>query len=242
MIIIIGLFGILMPIIALVIEEGPITQADLKGSKSLGHMLKEVFTSKAVWACIFISIFMFGGINANLVGNYVLTNFKWADDPAKLSGYGVASLIGMLGTMVGALTGGALFKKLKFTLRVVIALTVVFILLNLPYLVFEAMPDSVAVFALVTFLRNFGYGMMVVTTYTIIMRVSMPSMEGFTFALMTSVMNIGQLVISPKVLGFALPRLGITPSLLILSLAVVVAVAFYAIVHKELDDPAAENV
>ena len=241
-IVIIGSFGIFMPLTALIIREGPITQADLKGNMALGPMLKAVFTNKAVWAGIFISIFMFGGINANLVGNYVLSNLEWADDPEKLQWYGMASLIGMLGTMVGALAGGALIKRLKFTLRVVGILTGVFVVLNLPFLLFEAMPDSVAVYTLATFLRNFGYGIMVVTTYTIIMRVSMPSMEGFTFALMTSVMNIGQLVISPKILGATLPIMGITPSLLILSLAVIMAAIFYAQVHTALDDPEQEPV
>ena len=241
MIVLLGLFGLLMPVIALVIREGEITQTDLKGSLGLGHMLKMVFTSKAVWASILISIFMFAGINANLVGNYVLSNYKWADDPQKLSGYGLAATIGMLGTMVGALSGGALFKRFKFNLRVVGILTSVFILLNLPFFLFEANPNSVVWYTIATFLRNLGYGLMVVTTYTIIMRVSLPSVEGFTFALMTSVMNIGQLVISPQILGATMPVIGITPALLLLSLAVILAVGFYTLVHREIDDPEHEH-
>jgi predicted MFS family arabinose efflux permease len=237
-IVIIGLFGIFMPVSALVIREGKITQADLKGGMALGPMLKVVFTSKAVWMGIFISIFMFGGISSNMVGNYVLSNFHWADDPFKLKWYGIASTIGTLGTMIGAMSGGALFRRFKFTLRAVGLFTGIFILLNLPFLLFEANPDNVAIYTVVTFLRNIGFGIMVITTYTIVMRVSMPSVEGFSFALMTSVMNIGTAVISAKLLGAFLPKLGITPSLLVVSLAAVVAVGFYALIHKELDDPA----
>lgn len=235
-IVIIGLFGIFMPVTALLIRETPITQADLKGSMALGHMFKEVFTNKAVWAGIFISIFMFAGITANLVGNYVLSEYNWADDPVKLQWYGIATLVGMLGIMTGALLGGRLYRSMKFNLRAVGILTAVFVLLNLPFFLFEANPNSVPIYTLVTFIRNIGYGLMVTTTYTIVMRVAMPSMEGFTFALMTSVMNIGQLLISPKVLGATMPRLGITPSLLILSLTTVIAVVFYTLVHKDLDD------
>jgi MFS transporter, PAT family, beta-lactamase induction signal transducer AmpG len=235
-IVIIGLFGVFMPITAFAIREGKVTREDLKGSMALGPMLKVVFTNKAVWAGIFISIFMFAGISANLVGNYVLSEYNWADNPAKLQGYGLASLIGMLGTMIGALSGGWLYKKLKFTLRGVGILTGIFVLSNLPFFLFEANHNSVVLYTLATFLRNLGYGLMVITTYTIIMRVSLPSVEGFTFALMTSVMNVGQLFIAPKVLGATLPKLGITPSLLLLSLAVVLAIAFYALVHKDLDD------
>ena len=55
------------------------------------------------------------------------------------------------------------------------------------------------------------------------------------FALMTSVMNIGQILISPKVLGATLPKLGITVSLLILSLAVILAVFLISLIMKELD-------
>jgi predicted MFS family arabinose efflux permease len=236
-IIIIGMFGILMPITALIIREGKITPMDLKGGMALGHMMKVVFTSKAVWVGILISIFMFGGISANLVGNYVLSNFHWADDPFKLKWYGIASTIGTLGIMIGAMAGGTLFRRYKFTLRAVGIFTGVFILLNLPYLLFEANPDNVYLYTTAAFLRNIGYGIMVITTYTIVMRVSMPSVEGFSFALMTSVMNIGTAVISAKILGAILPKMGITPSLLILSLAVVVAVVFYGLIHKELDDP-----
>ncbi len=82
---------------------------------------------------------------------------------------------------------------------------------------------------------NIGNGMMVVTTYTVIMRVCKPSIEGFMFATMTSVMNIGQILISPKVLGATLPKLGITVSLLILSISVVIAVFFIGLIMKEFE-------
>ena len=55
------------------------------------------------------------------------------------------------------------------------------------------------------------------------------------FALMTSVMNIGQILISPKVLGATLPKFGIAISLLILSLFVILAVYFISLILKELD-------
>lgn len=235
-IIIVGLFGIFMPLSALLIEEGKITRADLKGGMALGPMFKAIFTNKAVWAGIFISIFMFAGITANMVGNYVLTNYRWADDPVKLQGYGIASLLAMVGTMLGAVAGGWVYRTYKFTLRSVGIATAIFVASNLPFFLFEANPGSVGLYTIAMFLRNAGTGLMVITTYTIIMRVSMPSMEGFSFALMTSVMNIGQLFLSPKVLGATLPVLGITPALLALSLAAVVAILFYALVHKDLDD------
>ncbi len=48
-IIIIGLFGILMPISALLIREVRVTKEDLKGNMALGAMFKEAFTGKTTW-------------------------------------------------------------------------------------------------------------------------------------------------------------------------------------------------
>jgi len=234
-IVIIGFFGILMPISALLIKEAKITKEDLKGNMALGPMFKEAFTGKTTWLGIFISIFMFGGITFGLVGNYVLTDFHWADDPNKMQMYGVASLLGLLGTMAGAIIMGRIYKTRGFKMRTIVIVTGAFLLLTATWFLFELFPDNVWLYALCTFLRNIGNGMMVVTTYTIVMRVSKPSIEGFMFALMTSVMNIGQIVISPKVLGAILPKLGITVSLLVLSSSVILAVFMISLIMKEFD-------
>ena len=239
-IIIIGLFGILMPISALLIREAEITKSDLRGEMALGPMFKEAFTGKITWLGIFISILMFGGITYMLVGNYVLTNFGWASDPGKLKAYGVASMVGLLGTMVGAIIMGRIYKVYGFRMKTIIIVTVLFLLLTMTWFIFELNPDQVWLYTLCTFLRNIGNGMMVVTTYTIIMRVAKPSIEGFMFAVMTSVMNIGQILISPKILGFTLPKLGITVSLLILSSSVVLAVFLIYLILKELDQRSVE--
>lgn len=237
-IIIIGLFGVLMPVSALFIREGEITKEDLKGEMALGVMFKEAFSDKKTWLGMAISILIFGGITYTMVGNYVLTNFGWVSDDAKMQAYGIASLLGLLGTMVGALIIGRIYKKLGFTIRTVIIVTGIFLVLTAFWFVFELNPDNVWVYTLCTFLRNIGNGMMVVTTYTIIMKVAKPSIEGFIFALMTSVMNIGQILISPKVLGATLPKMGITVSLLILSSAVVLAVVLMGVIFKQLEQEA----
>ncbi len=232
-IIILGLFGILMPISALLIRETKITKEDLKGKLALGSIFKEAFSGKTTWIAIFISILMFGGISYTLVGNYVLTDFHWANDPSKMQAFGFASLLGLLGTMVGSLTMGRIYKTLGFKLKTIIIVTGIFLIFTTTWFVFELFPDNVWLYTLCTFLRNIGNGMMIVTTYTVIMRVCKPSIEGFMFALMTSVMNIGQLLISPKVLGATLPKLGITVSLLILSLSVIFAVFLISLILKE---------
>jgi MFS family permease len=234
-ILIIGLFGILMPISALFIQEGKITKEDLKGEMALGAMFKKAFTGKSTWFGILISIFMFGGISYTLVGNYVLTNFNWADDPDKLQAFGVASMVGLIGTMLGSIIMGRVYKSLGFKMRTIVIVTIVFLLLTAFWFVFELNPDNVWLYTLCTFLRNIGNGMMVVTTYTIIMKIAKPSIEGFMFAVMTSVMNVGQILISPKTLGATLPSLGITVSLLILSVSVVIAVFFISLILKELE-------
>jgi predicted MFS family arabinose efflux permease len=238
-IVIIGLFGILMPISALFIREGEVSKEDLKGEMALGAMFKEAFSDKKTWLAMCISILIFGGITYNMVGNYVLTNFDWVSDASKMRVYGIASLLGLLGTMVGSLIIGRIYKKLGFKMRTIIIVTGIFLALTALWFVFELNPDNVWLYTLCTFLRNIGNGMMVVTTYTIIMKVAKPSIEGFIFALMTSVMNIGQILISPKTLGATLPKLGITVSLLILSMAVVLAVVLINVILKELDQETA---
>ena len=232
---IIGLFGILMPITALLIREAKVTKEDLKGEMALGPMFKEAFTGKTTWLGIITCILMFGGITYGLVGNYVLTNFHWAEDPNKMQAYGIASLIALLGTMTGAIVMGRIYKARGFKMRTIVIVTGVFLVLTASWFLFELFPDNVPLFALCNFLRNIGNGMMVVTLYTIIMRICKPSIEGFMFALMTSVMNIGQILISPKVLGATLPKLGITVSLFVLSLAVILAVFLISLIMKDLD-------
>ena len=240
-IIIIGLFGILMPISALFICEAAITKEDLKGNMALGTMFKEAFSDKKTWLGMAISVLMFGGITYSLVGNYVLTNFGWVDDPAKMKMFGVATLVGFLGMVAGSLIMGRIYKKLGFKMKTIYIVTGIFLVLTASWFIFELNPDNAGLYTLCTFLRNIGNGMMVVTTYTIIMKVAKPSIEGFIFALMTSVMNIGQILISPKTLGFTLPKLGITVSLLILSLAVVLAVVLIKVIFKELDQETAAD-
>lgn len=236
---IIGLFGILMPIAALQIQEGNITKQDLSGKMALGPMFKKAFTAKTTWLGIFISIFMFGGITFTMVGNYVLTNFNWAADPAKLQAYGLASSIGLMGTIVGSILMGRIYKATGFKMKTIVIITIIFILLTALWFLFELNPDNVWLYTLCTFLRNIGNGMMIVTLYTVVMRVSTASIEGFMFAIMTSVMNIGQIIISPQTLGFTLPRVGITASLLILSVSVVIAVFLIGVLLRELEKPPA---
>jgi len=55
---IIGLFGIFMPIVALLIRETKVTKEDLKGNMALGPMFKEAFTGKTTWLGIFTCILM----------------------------------------------------------------------------------------------------------------------------------------------------------------------------------------
>jgi predicted MFS family arabinose efflux permease len=234
-IMIIGLFGILMPISALQIQEGRITKEDLSGKMALGPMFKKAFTSKTTWLGILISIFMFGGITFSMVGNYVLTNFKWAADPAKLQAYGIASSLGLVGTITGSMLMGRIYKTAGFKMKTIVIVTIAFIVLTASWFLFELNPDNVWLYSLCTFLRNIGNGMMIVTLYTVVMRVSTASIEGFMFAIMTSVMNVGQIIISPKTLGYTLPKVGITASLLILSVSVVVAVSLIGVLLKELE-------
>jgi len=234
-IIIIGMFGILMPISALLIRETPVTKEDLKGNMALGKMFKKAFSSKTTWLGLAASIFMFGGITFTFVSNYVLTTFHWNEDPAKMKIYGVASLLALLGTMVGAIIMGRIYRSRGFKMRTIVIATVIFLLLTSVWWIFEANPENIWLYALCSFVRNIGNGMMVVTIYTIIMRICIPSIEGFIFALMTSVMNIGQLAISPKILGATLPKFGITLSMLVLSLAVIFAVFLISLIMKELD-------
>ena len=234
-IIIIGLFLVLMPISAFLIRETPLTKEDLKGNMALGKMFKETFSDKIIWMGIFCSILIHAGISAQLVANYVLTSFHWAEDPAKMKVYGMASLLGLIGTMVGAIIMGRVYRTSGFKIRTIYFAAGLFLLLNAVWVVFEMNPENVWLFALCSFVRNLGNGMMVVTAMTIIMRICKPSIEGFIFALMASVANIGQFVISPKLLGATLPKLGITVSLYFLAILTIIAVFLINLIMRELD-------
>lgn len=232
---VIGLFLIFMPLSALLIDEVPVTKEDLKGNMALGKIFKEVFSDKIIWLGIFASMLLYTGITAQLVSNHVLTNLHWAEDPAKMKVYAFASLMALVGIFIGAIIMGRIYRNTGFKIQTIYIATGLFLLLSATWIIFEMYSEKVWLFALCSFLRSVGGGFLVVTSLTIVMRICKPSIEGFIFALMSSVMNIGQFVISPKLLGVFLPKLGITASLYILAISAIIAVFLIKLIMGELD-------
>lgn len=229
--IIIGALAAMQTVVAMFFKEPEVTKELLKKMMPLGKVMKKTFGSSRTWLGIVFSICLLGtvgGINS-LVCNFLLDEIGLSDFE-----FSMAILANAIGGFFGSIVLGKIGRKHKDSMKFV-WLTLLAIWVFIVPLLFISADSNVWVVYLVEGLYGVSRGLVIVLTYLYIMQLCPESVEGFVFATMTSLMNVGLMAISPNVIAFFIPILGFAPSFFTLIPFSVLAVALIPKIKKQKD-------
>jgi len=229
--IIIGALAAMQTVVAMFFKEPEVTQELLKKMMPLGKVMKKTFGSSRTWLGIVFSICLLGtvgGINS-LVSNFLLDEIGLSDFE-----FSMAILANAIGGFIGSIVLGKIGRKHKDSMKFV-WLTLLAIWLFIVPLLFINSGSNIWVVYIVEALYGVSRGLVTVLTYLFIMELCVESVEGFVFATMTSMMNIGLMAITPIMIATFIPLIGFAPSFFTLIPFTVIAVALIPKIKKQKD-------
>lgn len=162
------------------------------------------FGNKGTWLGILFAVCFMGSMGlANIVGPVVMNN-------TSESVYGIATMVSYIAIALAAFVVGQIVNKIGgFTNRNIWLMFAVIWVLIAPWLLVQGHWENVGLVIFVHATMGLARGIVSVVTYAILMRLCSETIEGFMFAIFTSVMNIGLMTLSPKIIAYFGETLGI---------------------------------
>lgn len=181
---------------ALLFKELP--GAELKEKQiPIKTAIKIGFGNRGAWLGILFALCFMGSMGmANSIGPVVMNN-------TSQTVYGIATMAQYIGVALGAFFVGQLINKIGgLTNRNIIYLFIGICILLLPWLLVDGNWDKTARVILAEVTMGIARGAVSVITYSVLMRLSSESIEGFMFSVFTSVMNLGLSMLSMNIIAF----------------------------------------
>jgi MFS family permease len=204
--------------IPLVIRETSISSKTLQSQLPLGSVIRKAFSHRLVWLSMFFFLFFSSTLGfRHLTSVYILTELGWSSSPETMASYGVVRVVSLISSAIGAFVVGRLPVKAVTSFKFYVVYLALFWCLSLPWLAVDRVPESLAWIYLASIIFHLGLGVGSALSLAMAMRVCPKSIEGFTFALMISLMSFGMIALGPKtVTAFADRWGGIVPAFFVL--------------------------
>ena len=206
--IVLGVSALLMSGAALLVRDIPISGEDLRRQLALKSVLRETYSHKLVWLSLFFFLFFSARAISRLVNIYLLNELDWSSSPEMMQHYALVGVLSSVAGALGAILMGRLPSRWITSFKFYVGYLVVIWVLRLPFVIIYNNPDNLALIYLVTIPIGIVGGAGGVLTIALAMRVCPKSIEGFSFALMMSVINFGAGALGPKTAGALIEPLG----------------------------------
>ena len=200
-IVVIGVFAFIQAFTVMFFREIPITKKDLDEELPVGGIFKTAFGRVQSWLAIGFVFFAMGP-NAirSVASSYLLTIEGWSQDSHLMEVYAVVTVISFVATFLGSLLAGRIISKHPNDFKVFVYITLIAWLLISAWMFLLKFPAEPWLVGVVLALSGFGLGLIITSTYSIVMQVCPTSIEGFMFATLTSFMNIGYGALAPPLI------------------------------------------
>ena len=133
---------------------------------------------------------------------------------------------------------GRLPAKLLKSFRFYVIYYLLFWGLSVIWLIVNKYPGEISLIYLGSTITGIGLGMGAALTLALVMRVCPPGVEGFTFALMTSLFDFGYNAVGPKTVTYFAPLIGgLIPALFTLIPFGLFSLIFLRLMLKSLAEP-----
>ncbi len=227
---------------ALLLRDNPVSRVVLQQEMPLREVLRKAFGRPLVWLSIFFFLFFTTWRVGRLINIYLLTELGWSGSPEMMTTYGVLSIIGRGSGVLGALLAGRLPAKWLTSFKFYAGFLMAIWILTAPWLAVNRAPDSLWLIYVGKIARGVVSGMSSVLMAALVMRVCPKSIEGFTFALMSSVMNFSNATVGPKTATAFSDQLGLIPSIFTLIPYGLLSLVFLYPLLKQLNRSAKEQI
>ena len=195
-----GTGALLQSMVPLFIDEtSPAGELLQRGKLPLREALQSAFRGRLMWLSILFLLFFSTSIyTGTLLSIYALSELGWSSSPEMMSVYGRGAILASLSAAAGAFILGRLPGKSVTSFKFYAVYQVLFWIMSLSWLVVHHDPGNVLKFYSVTGIWSAFYGLGTGLSLALIMRICPKSIEGFSFALMVSVTNLGNSFLGPK--------------------------------------------
>lgn len=238
-----GVGALIQAIMPLSIQEPLISWEMLRNQMPLGSVIRKAFSHRLIWLSMFFFLFFSASLGfQHLTSVYMLTELGWSGSPQTMTTYGIVRVVSLISSALGALLVSRLPGKAITSLKFYAIYLLSFWLLSLPWLAVDRSPQNLGLIYLASILFHLALGMGTALSLALAMRVCPKSIEGFTFALMISLMSVGMIALGPKtVTSFANQLGGLVPAFLVLVLYGLVSLLFLRPLLKTLKQQATES-
>ncbi len=200
-IIILGAAAILQAVTAMLFLE--IKEQNEDDKPKFFQSFKLGFGNKgAILGLVFAFLFM-GSFGVTYVMNPVIIS------NVSTELFGTANLLGYAAVALTAWLGGTLLNKTGgVTNKAIFILFILIWLLMTPWLLVMGNWDKPALVITAVVTMGIARGIVTLTTYSVLMRLCSETLEGFMFAIFTSLMNFGLGALTPKIVAYFGETLG----------------------------------
>jgi MFS family permease len=199
----------------LFLREFPVSRAAIEKELPLKWVLQETFNHKLVWLGLFFILFISATTaTGNLLSIYLLSELGWSASPERMQTFAQVEILNTIATALGAFLIGRLPSKMITSFKLYAGFVLAFWILTLPWLLVDRSPGNLVLVYWANISVGFGVGIGLVLKAALAMRVCPKSIEGFTFALLSSTIYFGNLVVGAKTASAFVERLGgVVPAL-----------------------------
>lgn len=195
-IIILGAAAVLQAIVAMLFREISI-DGEKKNKLNFGQSFKLGFGNKGAVLGLFFSILFMGSFGVSYIMNPVLMS------NVSQQVYGIANLIGYAAVAVAAWLTGVIVNKVGgITNKVIFVLFGLIWIFMIPWLFVQGNWDNSTMVIIAQTSMGISRGIVTVTTYAVLMKLCSETLEGFMFAIFTSLMNVGLLALTPNIVAY----------------------------------------
>jgi len=226
MLVTIGAGAIMQSGTAFLLGETPISRETLQQEMPVREVFRSTFGRPQVWLAIFfILLFSARGID-RIFNIYLLTELGWNNSPDTMRTYGILTAVSTLVSALGALLVGRLPSKWLTSFKFYAVFLLVIWVLATPWLLVNRFPENIPLIYGAQILSGFSAGVHMTLMLALTMRICPKSIEGFTFALLTSVRSLALNAIGPKTATAFSAQLGLLPSIFTLIPYALVSLVF----------------
>ncbi len=195
--------------VTLLYKETPISRELLARYTPLGKVVKASFGQPLMWVSMAFALFFTANRGfGNLINAYLLTELGWSGQADMVQYFGLLRLLGALSGVIGAVLMGRIAPKRFLSVKFTAVYLVFFWLAITPWFLVMRAPDNLLLITLAKIIFGFTGGINSVLTLTVAMRACPPSLEGFMFATIVAMGDVGNLTLGPKTVTAFSPVLG----------------------------------
>lgn len=195
-IVILGVAAILQAGAAMLFREIE-TVSEKTNELSFAQSFKLGFGNKGAILGLFFSVLFMGSFGVTYIINPVLM------ENVSTNVYGIANLVGYIVVALSAYFTGIVVNKFGgVTNKIIFILYGLIWLFMVPWLFVLGNWDNTVAVILAQTCMGVSRGIVTVVTYSVLMRLCSEALEGFMFAIFTSLMNVGQLALTPNIVAY----------------------------------------